>query len=404
MKIKEAAQYCALTEKAIRLYETKGLIHPKTEEKNGRTFREYDTDTLRTLMTIGTLRRASFSIEQIGIMQASPERIPEVFAAYRDEVRENAAQLAALSRAMDSIGEAEILNLDQFASRLAAAMLPDDSTPALEDDRAEPSEEAADAATARYRGYVWDEDIKPDEKEEAYQRFLMKLERREKLEALLLAVPHEIAAVWHCFPKKIRIGLIVFAVLYLISALMLYNMVEITPYQIELAGVEYCRGNSDPSHVTPITVTFDGELYRFLFKKDYFTGTIEIEGYTLKHPLYEDMAEQICEIERLYYEDFPTRLDTKLSMSDFFKGARDEYKIHLSAVYLNRFEDTNDLFLVLTVMELVDKTDTSSHYRWDGTDGMYIVAPAETRDDAEYLVRRCWEIFDKKYQLDAPIK
>ena len=36
MRIKEAAQICTLTEKAIRLYEEKGLIKPDITEMNGR--------------------------------------------------------------------------------------------------------------------------------------------------------------------------------------------------------------------------------------------------------------------------------------------------------------------------------------------------------------------------------
>ena len=38
MQIKEAAALCGLTEKAIRLYEEKGLITPTYTEKNGREF------------------------------------------------------------------------------------------------------------------------------------------------------------------------------------------------------------------------------------------------------------------------------------------------------------------------------------------------------------------------------
>ena len=125
MKIKEAAQYCGLTEKAIRLYEAKGLIHPQTEEKNGRVFREYDSEAIRALLTVGTLRRADFSLEQIGMMQQSPHKIPEVFAAYREEVKSNAARLTALSRVMDSFQPNGEVTLEEVADRLAIAMIPE---------------------------------------------------------------------------------------------------------------------------------------------------------------------------------------------------------------------------------------------------------------------------------------
>ena len=127
MKIKEAAKYCGLTEKAIRLYESKGLIRPPTAEKNGRTYREYDAKTLRDLLTVGTLRRADFTLEQIGIMQSSPERICEIFTAYRDEIHANTERLSGLGRAMKNIIIDEAMNLDCVADQLALAMLPQPS-------------------------------------------------------------------------------------------------------------------------------------------------------------------------------------------------------------------------------------------------------------------------------------
>ena len=193
MKIKEAAAYCGLTEKAIRLYESKGLICPRTEEKNGRLYREYDADTVRALLTVGTLRRAGFSMEQISIMQTQPERIPEVFALYREEVRENAQRMAALSIAMDSLTEGELPSLDEFANRLAAAMEPVHAERTLPGETAEPT---VAEAPPHFRMYVWDEEITPIEKEDALRRFMEKQEKRERLSAVVFAIPRKIAGVF----------------------------------------------------------------------------------------------------------------------------------------------------------------------------------------------------------------
>ena len=193
MKIKEAAAYCGLTEKAIRLYESKGLICPRTEEKNGRLYREYDADTIRALLTVGTLRRAGFSMEQISIMQTQPERIPEVFALYREEVRENAQRMAALSIAMDSLTEGELPSLDEFANRLAAAMEPVHAERTLPGETAEPT---VAEAPPHFRMYVWDEEITPIEKEDALRRFMEKQEKRERLSAVVFAIPRKIAGVF----------------------------------------------------------------------------------------------------------------------------------------------------------------------------------------------------------------
>lgn len=201
MKIKEAAEYCGLTEKAIRLYESKGLIHPQMQEKNGRTYREYDADTIRTLLTVGTLRRAGFSMEQIGIMQTEPERIPEVFSVYREEVRENAQRLTALSLAMHGLDAGRLPNLDEFACRLAAAMEPAHAERTLP---GEIAEQVTEAPPPHFRMYVWDEEISADEKEDALRRFMEKQQKRERVAAVAFAIPRKIGVGFRHINSKIR--------------------------------------------------------------------------------------------------------------------------------------------------------------------------------------------------------
>lgn len=187
MKIKEAAQYCGLTEKAIRLYEAKGLIRPSTEEKNGRTYREYDEETIRTLLTVGTLRRADFTMEQIGLMQADPDKIPQVFAEYRTEIHENAARLTALDQALSQMDAGELHDLDRFAAHLADAMVPQGLTTSSADEGA-----AVSPTVVHFRQSVWDEELSAEEKEEAYRKFIKKQERRDRLSDVMLAFPRKI--------------------------------------------------------------------------------------------------------------------------------------------------------------------------------------------------------------------
>ena len=103
MRIKEAAEQSGLTEKAIRLYEEKGLITPTITEINGRKFRDYDEDTVALLKTIGGLRRSFFSLDQIAAMQESPDRIPEIFSQYRNELKEQYDRLGMLIARADEI-------------------------------------------------------------------------------------------------------------------------------------------------------------------------------------------------------------------------------------------------------------------------------------------------------------
>ena len=58
MRIKEAARKTGLTEKTIRYYESRGLVQPDTEERNGRTWRDYTEDHIRLLEAVAILRRA----------------------------------------------------------------------------------------------------------------------------------------------------------------------------------------------------------------------------------------------------------------------------------------------------------------------------------------------------------
>ncbi len=78
MRIKEAARKTGLTEKTIRYYENRGLVLPDTEERNGRTWRDYTEDHIRLLEAVATLRRAQFHVEEIDAILADPGRIPEV--------------------------------------------------------------------------------------------------------------------------------------------------------------------------------------------------------------------------------------------------------------------------------------------------------------------------------------
>ncbi len=88
MRIKEAARKTGLTEKTIRYYESRGLVVPDTEERNGRTWRDYSEEHVRLLEAVATLRRAQFHVEEIDAILARPERIPEILAQVSARVEE----------------------------------------------------------------------------------------------------------------------------------------------------------------------------------------------------------------------------------------------------------------------------------------------------------------------------
>ncbi len=88
MRIKEAARKTGLTEKTIRYYESRGLVLPDTEERNGRTWRDYTEDHVRLLEAVATLRKAQFHVEEIDAIQADPGKIPEILSQVSARVEE----------------------------------------------------------------------------------------------------------------------------------------------------------------------------------------------------------------------------------------------------------------------------------------------------------------------------
>ena len=179
MKIKEAAEKTGLTEKAIRLYEDKGLIAPPVTEKGGRKFRDYDESTMTELNTIAGLRRSFFSLEQIAKMQEDPAAIPEVFDEYLRELREQYVKLGDILDRAESLTPAEMHD----AASLSAAM----TAPVMEHITAdEPPQKRRTVVELRFR--IWDEDVTKDQREAAYQRYLAYSARWERKYGWELAV------------------------------------------------------------------------------------------------------------------------------------------------------------------------------------------------------------------------
>lgn len=88
MKIKEVMQRTGLSEKTIRYYEACGLIHTITSRSNGRTYHEFDENSIAELQNILMLRKAEFSIEEIRKMQQDPTCISAIVTAYQQRFGE----------------------------------------------------------------------------------------------------------------------------------------------------------------------------------------------------------------------------------------------------------------------------------------------------------------------------
>lgn len=106
MQMKEVCRRTGLTERTVRFYIEKGLLSPGKSWRNGREYLDFSEGDIRALERIAALRRCFFTLEQIGSMQAHPERIDGILCDYRSGLQaETADREEALAFAESIEGE-----------------------------------------------------------------------------------------------------------------------------------------------------------------------------------------------------------------------------------------------------------------------------------------------------------
>ncbi len=121
MKLKEVCEATGLTRKTIRLYEEKGLLVPRKEERNGREYREYSQKDVETLREIATLRRAWFTMDEISRMQQDPETIGEIFPQYLQWLEAQQQTLRQLLTAARAIDPAQVKSVAELSREMKEA-------------------------------------------------------------------------------------------------------------------------------------------------------------------------------------------------------------------------------------------------------------------------------------------
>ena len=114
MKMKEVMKATGLQENTIRFYETKELISPEKERRNGRTYHEYSTEDVQALKQIVVLRKARFTLDEIRIMQTSPERIEECVQAQSMRINTEVKELRQIGNAEQYHGASDWNTLSQM--------------------------------------------------------------------------------------------------------------------------------------------------------------------------------------------------------------------------------------------------------------------------------------------------
>ncbi|MBR5219397.1 MAG: MerR family transcriptional regulator [Clostridia bacterium] len=284
MKIKQAAAKCGLTEKAIRLYEEKGLISPLMTEINGRMFRDYDEETVSRLQTISALRRAFFSIDQIAEILDHPENIPAVFASYRDELHNNYTALKPLLEHAEEINPADLSSAAEVSAAMTAPGAHGVSEQAL--------------PTLHFR--VWNEEQSRDEREIAYARCQQYIAHWGRFYGAYLVFDTVCEWIGRSFKviTAVLAGLVMLALILYYVPFPVRTIYETTGYEITVSedihaltarrdsfhSVEEIENYDisilpDPTDPVKRTICFDGWVLRYALREDVFIGDMTVSGY-----------------------------------------------------------------------------------------------------------------------------
>lgn len=116
MKMKQACQATALTERAIRLYLAKGLLSPA--QKDGVI--HFSQEDIRRLKDIAVLRRFDFTLEQIALIIHQPERMNTILRDRSAEAAQEKLHQTAVSEVLESMAGKSFADLNELATALAS--------------------------------------------------------------------------------------------------------------------------------------------------------------------------------------------------------------------------------------------------------------------------------------------
>lgn len=121
MKIKEVCQQTGLTEKTVRYYVERELLHPQAMEKGDRIYTEFSSEDIRRLERVAALRKAGFSIEAILTMLRTPESVPAIVQVRRRELAEEETNARQLLATFSRLHSEDCRSMDALADSLLRA-------------------------------------------------------------------------------------------------------------------------------------------------------------------------------------------------------------------------------------------------------------------------------------------
>ncbi len=121
MKMKDICDRTGLTDRAVRLYISSGLLSPeRSTSYTGYTSLRFSEEDLQTLTQIALLRRAGFGIPDIREMQENSACIGEKIQAYCAGLRKEIAEKSQILRVLSAPDIAEADSVEKLAALLKA--------------------------------------------------------------------------------------------------------------------------------------------------------------------------------------------------------------------------------------------------------------------------------------------
>lgn len=286
LKIKEAARICGLTEKAIRFYESKGLIEPDIHiyEQNGRAFRDYDEATVERLKTIAGLRKSFFSVEQIARMLDDPDEVRAVYGDYLAGLRAQYEQLDLLIRRADALPADALSSAKALSDALSRELPAADADSPAQNENGEHKREDAPGTPALsstvtvpdFHFRIWDEDEGRDELDRLYARYFGPDAGWGKRYTVTLAIRNLWARIWKPLLIAAAALFILWFFPYIETVDVRYTGYELT-FDPETTGTESAPAAAE---AVPREIVFSGQIYHYLLRDTVFKGRISIEGYS----------------------------------------------------------------------------------------------------------------------------
>ncbi len=118
MRIGKVCEKTGLSERTIRYYCEEGLIYPQKHNVSGRTYSDYSEKDVARLVTIATLRRALFTIDELKQMLSSPDKIPMILGEYNERIIKEKQLRIDIFNQINSIDFSCVSSVDDLATRM----------------------------------------------------------------------------------------------------------------------------------------------------------------------------------------------------------------------------------------------------------------------------------------------